>query len=247
MSERWQQWMPFHIDKFRGSPEVQAMHPTARAGYLYLLASAWQSPDCTISSDPLDLSAESGLGEELWDKYRPRILRKFEDIAGGKLRNYVLYAEWSEAKRIFEARQASAVRTNTARSPSRSPHRPADTITLTGTVTSTEKHKDNGHPIAPEMITQGVLSELCLSGRDLAVAISEVCRAEMARGALPGTLRDEMIAAWREYEIAKPKLSYTKGAAKFYGDGDWRNKDGWPWKDGHSAKPAKRVYLKVED
>jgi hypothetical protein len=96
--------------------------------------------------------------------------------------------------------------------------------------------KDTAHPITPEMVTQGVLSELCLSGRDLAVAITEVCRASMDKGALPGDLRDEMIAAWRQYEVAKPSLTFTKGAKNFFGEGDWRNSAGWPWKDGQKPK-----------
>jgi hypothetical protein len=130
--------MPFHIDRFRGSPDVQAMHPIAKLGYLMLLASQWQTSDCLISSDPIDLAAASSLGDKLWAQHGPRILRKFETI-DGKLRNSVLYIEWMEAKRVFEARQASAHRTNIVRSPSRSPSRPADTQTGTGTVTTTEK------------------------------------------------------------------------------------------------------------
>ena len=103
MAERWQQWMPFHIDRFRGSPDVQAMHPAARMGYLYLLASAWQTDDCTISDDPLDLASMSGLGDDLWAQYCPRILRKFEPAGTpGRLYNPVLLEEWTEAKRIFE-------------------------------------------------------------------------------------------------------------------------------------------------
>lgn len=105
MPAKWQTWMPFHIDKFRGSPEVQAMHPSARSGYLYLLASAWQTDDCSISADPIDLATESGLGDELWAVHGPRILRKFITREDGRLQNDVLHAEWVEAKRIFEEGQ----------------------------------------------------------------------------------------------------------------------------------------------
>lgn len=143
MTERWQQWMPFHIDRFRGSPDVQAMHPIARLGYIMLLAACWQTPDCAISIDPVELSIASSLGDDLWATHAPRILRKFVEIEG-KLRNEVLFKEWSEAKRIYQSRSASAKRTNSVRSPSRSPlsvysvtdlrpSRQADTHTLTGT------------------------------------------------------------------------------------------------------------------
>jgi uncharacterized protein YdaU (DUF1376 family) len=106
MAERWQQWMPFHIDRFRGSTDVQAMHPAARLGYLYLLASAWQTDDCTIADDPLELASASGLGDELWATHSVRIMRKFVTCeVAGRLRNSVVYQEWNEAKRIFEERQ----------------------------------------------------------------------------------------------------------------------------------------------
>lgn len=146
--------MPFHIDSFRGSPSVQAMHPAARAGYIYLLAACWQSDDCTLPNDPLALAELSSLGDELWSVHGPRIVRKFEAV-DGRLRNPVLYAHWLEAKRIYESRQGAAAYANqskrsrktvtaqesdgdravtdtvTVRTPSRS----ADTITrtLTGT------------------------------------------------------------------------------------------------------------------
>jgi hypothetical protein len=97
--------MPFHIDKFRGSPEVQAMHPAGRLGYLYLLASSWQTDDCTVSADPFDLATESGLGDELWALYGPRILRKFSAVEAERLRNQVLFVEWSETKRVWEEKQ----------------------------------------------------------------------------------------------------------------------------------------------
>jgi uncharacterized protein YdaU (DUF1376 family) len=104
MAERWQQWMPFHIDRFRGSPDVRAMHPAAQMGYLYLLASAWQTEDCTVSADDLDLAADSCLGDELWEKYKARILRKFEEVSEGRLRNQTAYEEWKGARNKFESK-----------------------------------------------------------------------------------------------------------------------------------------------
>lgn len=154
MAERWQQWMPFHIDRFRGSPDVQAMHPSARAGFLYLLCSAWQTGDCSLSRDPLDLAVASGLGDELWGIHGPRILRKFT-VADGRLRNEVLEKEWADAKRIFESRQEAARKTTQTRSPhghrtptdsvtDATPLRSADTITETLTRTSLPPNPPRG-------------------------------------------------------------------------------------------------------
>jgi hypothetical protein len=156
--------MPFHIDRFRGSPDVQAMHPAAKWGYLSLLAFQWQTADCTLPDDPLDLAAASGLGDDLWPVHSARILRKFPPLdIGGRRRNEVCFQEWSEAKRIFEARAAAARKTTQTRAPRRKPtvtvpisngdravtdgiasrsaqksERSADTITGTVTSTSTE-------------------------------------------------------------------------------------------------------------
>ena len=118
MVAKWQQWMPFRIDAFKSSPAVQAMCSSARSGYLYLLACAWQTEDCTIPNDPILLAEMSGMGDELWVLHGPRILRKFHPIEGTeKLRNDVCYQEWLEAKRVFDSRRQAADRTNTARSP----------------------------------------------------------------------------------------------------------------------------------
>lgn len=114
MAARWQQWMPLHIDRFRGSPDVQAMHPAARCGYLYLLVSAWQSDDCSLPDDDIDLAAASGLGDELWAVYALRIRRKFTSD-NGRLVNAALRAEWEEAQSVFDKRSAAAKNTNKLR------------------------------------------------------------------------------------------------------------------------------------
>jgi hypothetical protein len=130
MPAKWQQWMPFRIDAFKGSPAVQAMHPCARIGYLYLLACAWQTEDCTVSNDALELAEQSGLGDELWAIHGPRILRKFEPLNGnGRLRNQVCFEEWERTRAAYQNRAKAADRTNTVRSPSRSPSENA-TVTV---------------------------------------------------------------------------------------------------------------------
>lgn len=135
---------------------MRAMHPAARAGYLYLLTCQWQSDDCSISSDALDLAEMSELGDEIWAQYGPRIIRKFDVLPDGRLRNRECFAEWQEAKRVFESRRQAANRTNTARSPhatatvtARGPLRSADTITGTVTGTETVTSTGTGEPSQP--------------------------------------------------------------------------------------------------
>ena len=102
MAERWQQWMPFHIDRFRGSLHVQGMPGCARAGYLYLLASAWQSDDCSLPDDDFELQILSGLTQKEWTQYKPVILRRFSNGGEKRLINAVLVAEWTDARDKYE-------------------------------------------------------------------------------------------------------------------------------------------------
>jgi hypothetical protein len=88
------------------------------------------------------------------------------------------------------------------------------------------------HVISPDMIARGVMTELGLGGRELVNVLEEVCRSQVKLYDSPGALRDSMVESWRQYDSAKPSLAYTKGAAKFFGDGDWRSASGWPWKEG---------------
>jgi hypothetical protein len=98
-------------------------------------------------------------------------------------------------------------------------------------------------PITPSMVASGILTESRLSGKETRISLEEVCAAEMKAGREPSGLRDEMVRSWQEYESARPKLAWTTGSAKFFGEGLWRNKAGWPWKEGHQpAEARKRVY-----
>ena len=132
MPAKWQQWMPFYIDRFLGSFDVQNMEPAAFKAYVRLLLYAWQTDDCTVLSDPDALASYSGIGKRLWDKHGASVLRKFTtvtvtvgDTVTERLRNAVQFELWSEAKRIHEARKTAAMGTNATRSPRRSPSRSA--------------------------------------------------------------------------------------------------------------------------
>ena len=245
MAAKWQQWMPLHIDRFFGSPAVQAMHPTAQMGYLRLLAACWQSEDCTVPADPIDLAEKSGLGDDMWAQFGPRILRKFERVDGnGHLRNLVCYEEWKEAKRVFDSRREAAAKTNSARSANG--HRAvtddiavrsADTRTTVVPVVvnvpvSVRKEPDDD--LEPEMVAV-CLGELlgisigCGPG-SMNAAVTEVAAAEKKRGKSMKELQVEMEGAYRFYEQEKPGLRIQWGPAKFFGDGHWRTPESWPRK-----------------
>jgi hypothetical protein len=88
-------------------------------------------------------------------------------------------------------------------------------------------------PITPHMIAQGVCQILKVSyNRVTGVVMDEICKAELDDGADPTELRDRMVKAWRDYQKAKPKLVVHPGLEKFFGEGYWRNPEGWSWKPG---------------
>ena len=243
MAAKWQQWMPFDLNAFRASPAVQAMHPAARAGYIYLLAASWETPDCTINNDPLELAEKSGLGDELWAIYGLRILRKFESVDGnGKLRNSVCYEKWNQARAAYQKRAESAQRTNTVRSPRSNPtvtvensdgHR---SVTAHGPVSvNVESVSVFTEELFPEMVARGVADLLGLSlgygPQSLNTAITEVAEAELKRGKDLRELAVEMEASYRFYLQEKPNLKIQWGPAKFFGEGHWRDPAAWPRKE----------------
>jgi hypothetical protein len=100
--------------------------------------------------------------------------------------------------------------------------------------------------LEPSMVTTAVMDDLHLSGMKLRVVLDDVCNREMRAGMSADDLRTALVDAYREYEIAKPRLSYTCGAEKFFGE-LWRNKAGWPWKDGQApATPKAAVVVETE-
>jgi uncharacterized protein YdaU (DUF1376 family) len=239
MAKPWQQWMPFYIDRFRGSPDVQAMHPIARIGYLYMLASAWQTEDCTLQNDLLDLASISGLGDELWAQYSARILRKFETTEDGRLRNRVLFQEWSSAKRIFDARSEAAKQTtakrsaNGDRSGDRSgdrtvteaktdgdrakTERSADTITgtLTGTETNTGTEKPSTLALTSVEVPAGGVFELPLPGIQGEWQVPQKLYEEMVQ-IYPDVGVMKQLARMRGHLVANPSKRKThRGLPRF--------------------------------
>jgi hypothetical protein len=251
MPAKWQQWMPFRIDAFKGSPAVQAMHPCARLGYLYLLSCAWQTEDCSLSADPMELAEKSGLGDELWALHGPRILRKFEwvDDKHTRLRNPVLYSEWLEAKRVFDARKEAADRTNSARSPKHislqspnghrvgvlsEPLRSANTRTTVVPVDVDVSVPVLVDVLSPEMMARGLAERLGISlgygPSSFNTAVTEVAASEQKAGRNLEDVCTEMEAAYKFYQQEKPTLRIHWGPANFFGQGHWRDPTAWPRK-----------------
>ena len=100
---------------------------------------------------------------------------------------------------------------------------------------------------SPDMVASAVLVDCRIAGREARMNLEQIASAEMKAGQTAEVLREKMVGAYRRYEAAKSKLSYTKGAAKFFGDGDWRNELGWPWKEGMTPKAPVKKRLTAEE
>jgi DNA-binding transcriptional ArsR family regulator len=99
------------------------------------------------------------------------------------------------------------------------------------------RHKDSSNedePITAEMVAQGVLQTLSLSGRELLVILIDICRSELKRGETPDALRDSLTSAWTDFSKAKDQgklTQYAPGAKTFFGEAIWKNSKSWPWKE----------------
>jgi hypothetical protein len=226
MAEHWQKWMPFHIDRFRGSPDVQAMTPTARLGYLYLLASAWQTDTCTIPTDAFDLASLSGLGDELWALHGPRILRKFTPLESGRLQNAALLVEWNKARGVFEARSNAAKKTTANRFLKRTESvsgthgsgdrtvserrasRSTDTMTGTETTIGTKANTEtlaltaNALPAAAPFVTMPLND-----GSEFAISMERVCEWQ---GLYPAANIEQELRKYKGWADANPTRRKTR-------------------------------------
>jgi hypothetical protein len=98
-------------------------------------------------------------------------------------------------------------------------------------------------PVTPAMVAQGVLTELHLVGKHLLNALVDVVTFESQQPDYdPENTRDAMIAAYREFDSVRAKLRFTPGAEKFFGEGYWRDKSKWQFKDGMAPPPKSNGY-----
>ena len=222
MAERWQQWMPFHIDRWRGSMHVQSMRAAARMGYLYLLAAAWQREDCSLRDDEEELQIQAALDDEEWKEHSAAILRRFTKREDGRLVNTVLLAEWKIAEEKFKTNQARAVATNKKRATNagRTPdEREAHALTGTGTETSTGTEKTLASTARavpadfPAFAVRGPLLETLPLNDGTAYEVREddVVRDEPL---YPGVDVRQEYRAMKAYLLANPRKTKTRSGIR---------------------------------
>jgi len=94
--------------------------------------------------------------------------------------------------------------------------------------------------ILPEMAANEVLNRCGIMGIRLSVVLKDQAAFAQRDGIDLMEWIDRAVDAFHKYQEAKPKLTYTKGLERFFGEGDYKNPDGWPWK----TPIVHRKYLK---
>jgi uncharacterized protein YdaU (DUF1376 family) len=224
VAERWQQWMPFHIDRWRGSMHVQSMRAAARIGYLYLLAAAWQSDDCSLSDDDEELQIRAALDDEEWRENSAAILRRFTKGEDGRLVNVVLLSEWKRAEEKFKTNQARAEATNRKRATNagRTPHeREAHALTGTGTLTGTSTETEKTFASTADAVPAAsrvspdrgaLLDTLPLNdGTHYEVREDDLARDNPL---YPGVDVPQAYRAMKAYLLANPRRTKTRGGIR---------------------------------
>lgn len=261
MPQAFQSWYQHDIDAWQGSAAVQEMTDSEYRAFHHLLMAQFQSEDGMLPDDDKLLAKLSRKRAE-WPQIREAVLEEFESGGNGRIYNVRMHNEWKRSrdnyakcvnasKAATEARRrktkpANHIHADIDRSPS------GDHMDSIGSAhghpieQNTIQHKRveepsartarDEHPISGEMVAQSVMFELRISGRDLRNVLDDVCRAEIKHGELPGNVRDRMILAWQDYASPQTaaQLEYTTGAAKFFGEGRWKDRNTWPWKAGAS-------------
>ena len=94
----------------------------------------------------------------------------------------------------------------------------------------------------PEKAAERVLSELGIYWKELAAALTQICRLEMKQGRDATELRDQMVLAYRDFTACRQDLDFAPGDENFFRKGYWKDRSKWQFKEGKKPAP-KRVYV----
>jgi hypothetical protein len=244
-------WMKFVVNDWLADPHLSACSPATRGIWMDVICNlhnmrqpkfsasdaAWArmcrcSPsEIQIAFYELQVSGTATVVEEqgVFTVTSRRMEREME-ISGVRRA-----AVSSRADRQATNEQQSSYKTDT-NEPTKCVQNPNSNSSFNSSSQGEVQEREAEHPISGEMVAQSVLFELRISGRDLRNVLDDVCRAEIKHGEVPGLIRDRMVRAWQDYTAPQTvaQLEYTTGAAKFFGEGRWKDRNTWPWKAGVS-------------
>jgi hypothetical protein len=104
----------------------------------------------------------------------------------------------------------------------------------TPSFSSSDTEINSDGPIDPSMAVSGLIQLTGIHTREARIVLDRLaCQAE--KEGLDLKVWVEMMAkTWHMFESSRAKLEYAWGAEKFFGEGHYKNSDGWPWKNGHT-------------
>lgn len=86
----------------------------------------------------------------------------------------------------------------------------------------------------PSMAVSGLIVQIGLYAPRARIVLDAMAREAFKGGADMGKWVEEMARKWRLLEESRAKLEYAWGAENFFGEGHYKNPNGWPWKEGQS-------------
>ncbi len=106
----------------------------------------------------------------------------------------------------------------------------------------TERTEKNRAPeIDASMAVSGLIDMTGLHSRDARVVLESMAREAEKKGEDLVAWAETLAKSWQLLEESRPTLEYHWSAAKFFGEGHYKNSNGWPWKQGQRPKPRLRA------
>jgi hypothetical protein len=109
------------------------------------------------------------------------------------------------------------------------------TPSLSSSVTEISDDKINA-----SMAVSGLIDMTGLHSRDARVVLESMAMEIEKRGGDLADWANTLARSWQEFEKARPRLEYHWSAAKFFGEGHYKNPNGWPWKPDQGPKKRLR-------
>lgn len=242
-------YYPWMWRDWRLSRRVQRMHYVARGFYRELLDE--QFAEGFIPDEVVLVAEICGAPLKVMKEHWPAVREFFVEVSPGKLVNEKLEHKRTEidAKRAIQSiagKKSAQARLNirsTDDQPTFNERSTDDQVSPTSRAEQS-KAEQNEAVVEPVFVARAVLETLSLAGPILLNNLTDVCSAEMKAGRAPEELRDEMVKAYRDFDAGRQQMDYPPGDEKFFGQGFWKNRKKWPWKEG--SKPAGmsgRVYV----
>jgi hypothetical protein len=77
-------------------------------------------------------------------------------------------------------------------------------------------------------------------------SILKACEVEILSGKSTSAIAEEMASSWKEYRAAGNKLDFPYGPDRFFGEGLYRDKGAWRYKDGYAPRVPRQYYVASE-